>query len=164
MFIDAIVGDTWDRMVYLFRVNPLLLAGVGAVLMVDSVSIAPTFSDPAQAVKLMRLVAPTLVGHVTKPWRLLGPVRSILRTRSSRYALDELKTLGGRADPLRDVAGRLATESRMFSHPSELRALISTAVTRESEDFDERAALEAARAVEPHDKDHNRADDQHRRL
>ena len=94
VFIDAIVGDTWDRMVYLFRVNPLLLAGVGAVLMVDSVSIAPTFSDPAQAVKLMRLVAPTLVGHVTKPWRLLGPVRSILRTRSSRYALDELKRHG----------------------------------------------------------------------
>ncbi len=90
IFIDAIVGDTWDRMVYLFRVNPPLLATIGLVLLVDSISIAPAFSDPRQAVKLMRLVTPTLFGHATQPWRLLGPVMSILRTRSSRYALDEL--------------------------------------------------------------------------
>lgn len=90
IFIDAIVGDTWDRMVYLFRVNPPLLATIGLVLLVDSLSIAPAFSDPRQALKLMRLVTPTLLGHVSQPWRLLGPVMSILRTRSSRYALDEL--------------------------------------------------------------------------
>jgi pimeloyl-ACP methyl ester carboxylesterase len=90
IFIDAIVGDTWDRMVYLFRVNPPLLAAVGTLLLFDSVSIAPAFSDPRQAMKLMRLVTPTLFGHLTQPWRLLGPVRSILRTRSSRFALDEL--------------------------------------------------------------------------
>ncbi|MCP4434275.1 MAG: alpha/beta hydrolase [Actinomycetia bacterium] len=94
IFIDAIVGDTWDRMVYLFRVNPPLLAAIGLVLLADSVTIAPTFSNPGQAVKLMRLVAPTLVGHATRPWRLLGPIRSILRTRSSRYALDELARHG----------------------------------------------------------------------
>ena len=62
----------------------------GTLLLFDSVSIAPAFSDPRQAMKLMRLVTPTLFGHFTQPWRLLGPVRSILRTRSSRYALDEL--------------------------------------------------------------------------
>ncbi len=54
VFIDAIVGDTWDRMVYLFRVNPPLLAAIGMLLLVDSVSVAPAFSDPRQAVKLMR--------------------------------------------------------------------------------------------------------------
>lgn len=90
IFIDAIVGDTWDRMVYLFRVNPPLLAVIGMLLLADSVSIAPAFSDPRQAVKLMRLVVPTLLGHATQPWRLLGPMWSIMRTRSSRYALDEL--------------------------------------------------------------------------
>ncbi|MCB0951657.1 MAG: alpha/beta hydrolase, partial [Microthrixaceae bacterium] len=51
IFIDAIVGDTWDRMVYLFRVNPPLLATIGLVLLVDSLSIAPAFSDPRQALK-----------------------------------------------------------------------------------------------------------------
>jgi hypothetical protein len=35
-------------------------------------------------------VAPTLAGHVVRPWRLAGPMISILRSRSSRYALDEL--------------------------------------------------------------------------
>ena len=29
ILLDAIVGDTWDRMVYLFRVFPPLLVGIG---------------------------------------------------------------------------------------------------------------------------------------
>lgn len=94
IFIDAIVGDTWDRMVYMFRVSPPLLAVIGLMLVVDSVSVVPAFSDPVQATKLMRLVLPTYVGHLLQPWRLAGPVWSILRTRSSRYALDELKRQG----------------------------------------------------------------------
>lgn len=91
IFIDAIVGDTWDRMVYLFRVSPPLLAVIAGILVVDSVSIMPTFSNPVQAAKLFRLVMPTMIGHVLKPWRLAGPAWSILRTRSSRYALNDLK-------------------------------------------------------------------------
>jgi pimeloyl-ACP methyl ester carboxylesterase len=94
IFIDAIVGDTWDRMVYLFRVSPPLLAVVGALLVADSVTVLPGFSDPVQATKLMRLLLPTYLGHIVQPWRLIGPVASILRTRSSRYALDELKRKG----------------------------------------------------------------------
>jgi pimeloyl-ACP methyl ester carboxylesterase len=90
VLIDAIVGDTWDRMVYLFRVAPPLLSAIGAVLMVDSMTVVPAFTDPRQATKLLRLVVPTIAGHVVQPWRLLGPMVSILRTRSSRYALDEL--------------------------------------------------------------------------
>lgn len=94
VFIDAIVGDTWDRMVYLFRVSPMLLGVIAGLLVFDSVTIIPAFSDPRQAAKLMRLVLPTYVGHVTQPWRLAGPMMSILRTRSSRYALDELHRNG----------------------------------------------------------------------
>lgn len=90
ILIDAIVGDTWDRMVYLFRVAPPLLGVLGALLVVDSVSVVPAFSDPRQAGKLLRLVVPTYAGHLVQPWRLLGPMVSILRTRSSRYALNEL--------------------------------------------------------------------------
>lgn len=94
IFIDAIVGDTWDRMVYLFRISPPLLGVVAALLMVDTAMIVPAFSDPVQAAKLMRLVAPTLAGHFLHPWRLAGPMMSILRTRSSRYALDEMHREG----------------------------------------------------------------------
>lgn len=91
VLIDAIVGDRWDDMVRLFRVSPPLLAGVGGLLLLDSVSVMPTFTNPRQATKLMRLVAPTLAGHVVQPWRLLGPMMSILRTRASRHVLDVLK-------------------------------------------------------------------------
>ncbi len=90
VLIDAIVGDTWDRMVYLFRVAPPLLSAVGAALLIDSMAVVPAFTDPRQATKLLRLVVPTVAGHVVAPWRLLGPMASILRTRSSRYALDAL--------------------------------------------------------------------------
>jgi pimeloyl-ACP methyl ester carboxylesterase len=90
ILIDAIVGDTWDRMVYLFRVFPPLAALVALALAVDSVGVVPVLNDPEQAAKFMRVVMPTLRGHVLKPWRLLGPVMSILRSRSSRYALNIL--------------------------------------------------------------------------
>ncbi len=90
MLIDAIVGDTWDKMVYVFRLAPPLLGAVGATLLIDSLSIVPVLRDPRQATKLLRLLAPTIAGHIAHPWRLLGPMVSILRSRSSRYALNEL--------------------------------------------------------------------------
>ncbi len=90
VLIDAIVGDTWDKMVYLFRLMPPLLGGIGATLLLDSLTIVPMFHDPKQAAKFLRLVAPTVVGHVRRPWRLLGPMASILRSRSSRYPLNEI--------------------------------------------------------------------------
>lgn len=90
LLVDAIVGDQWDLMVNLFRVNPLLLGALGAAMAVDTASTAPVLRDPEQAVKLGRLFGPTLVGHVLAPWRLLGPGVSILRSTGSRGILDEL--------------------------------------------------------------------------
>lgn len=89
ILIDAIVGDTWDRMVYAFRLAPPLLGIIGAALVVDSLTVVP-ITDPRQAAKLLRLAIPTIVGDAVHPWRLFGPVISILRSRSSRYALNEL--------------------------------------------------------------------------
>lgn len=91
ILLDAIVGDTWDRMVNLFRVFPPLLAGIGATLVVDTVTTVPWFRDPRQAMKLGRLVAPTLVGHARRPWRLFGPAASILRSRGTRWMLETLR-------------------------------------------------------------------------
>ena len=90
ILLDAIVGDTWDRMVNVFRVFPLLLAGLGGALVADTVSTVPLFRDPKQAIKLGRLVTPTLLGHVRRPWRMLGPATSILRSRGSRHLLDRV--------------------------------------------------------------------------
>lgn len=91
VLLDAIVGDTWDRMVNVFRLFPPLLVGTGATLLVDTITTVPWFRDPRQALKLGRLVAPTIRGHVRRPWRLLGPAASILRSRSSKAMLDRLR-------------------------------------------------------------------------
>jgi pimeloyl-ACP methyl ester carboxylesterase len=91
VLLDAIVGDTWDRMVNLFRVFPPLLVGVGTALVVDTITTVPWFRDPKQAMKLGRLVAPTLTSHARRPWRLLGPAASILRSTGTRPMLDDLR-------------------------------------------------------------------------
>ncbi len=41
--------------------------------------------------KLGRLVAPTLVGHARRPWRLLGPAVSIIRSPGSGPMLDKIR-------------------------------------------------------------------------
>jgi pimeloyl-ACP methyl ester carboxylesterase len=91
ILLDAIVGDTWDRMVNLFRFFPPLLVGIGVTLAVDTASTVPWFRDPKQAIKLGRLVGPTLAGHARRPWRLLGPAASILRSTGTRWMLDTLR-------------------------------------------------------------------------
>ena len=94
MLIDAIVGDTWDKMVYGFRLYPPLLAAMGAALVADSLTVVPFARDPRQAVKFLRLALPTVLGDAVRPWRLLGPVVSILRSRSSRYSLQAVGDAG----------------------------------------------------------------------
>jgi pimeloyl-ACP methyl ester carboxylesterase len=90
LLIDAIVGDQWDFMVNVFRLNPFLMAPLGLGLALDAVATLPLMEDPRQAVKLGRLLIPTLFGHAARPWRLVGPAASILRTKGSRGILDEL--------------------------------------------------------------------------
>lgn len=112
VLLDAIVGRTWDRMVNLFRVAPPLLAGVAGVLVLDSVTTLPLLRDPVQARKLGRLVAPVIAGHLRRPWRMLGPGVSILRSSPSTGML---RRLAAEDVPLvvihgeRDVAVPMAT-------------------------------------------------------
>jgi pimeloyl-ACP methyl ester carboxylesterase len=90
ILLDAIVGEPWDRIVAFSRFNPLLLAGVGAVLAVDSISTVPFIRDPKQALKFGHLLAPTLKSHARHPGHLIGPGISILRSRSSKWMLEKL--------------------------------------------------------------------------
>jgi len=91
VLVDAIVGRTWDRIVWMSRLWPPLLVGVAAALVIDTLSTVPLFRDPSQAAKLGRLVGPTLVGHLRRPWRLLGPAVSIIRSASTGPMLERIR-------------------------------------------------------------------------
>ena len=90
VLVDAVVGDCWDRLIRISRFAPPVLLGVAAVLALDTLSTLPWLRDPSQAVKLGRLVVPTLWGHARRPWRLLGPAVSMLRSQGSREMLEKL--------------------------------------------------------------------------
>lgn len=94
LLLDAIVGDTWDRMVRVFRFAPLLLGGYAAALMVDSISPWSLVRAPSQAMKLARLFGPTLLDHLRHPERMIGPAVSVLRSTPSVPALEMLAELG----------------------------------------------------------------------
>lgn len=91
LLLDAIVGEPWDRIVKLSRFNPLLLAGVGGILLVDSLSTVPFVRDPRQAVKFGNLARPMVRAHLRNPLRIAGPGISILRSTSSRWMLEKLR-------------------------------------------------------------------------
>ena len=63
---------------------------IGGLLAVDTLTTVPVFRDPRQAVKLGRLIAPTIAGHVRRPWRLIAPAVSILRSGGTADMLDQL--------------------------------------------------------------------------
>ncbi len=91
MLLNAIVGDTWDRLTTTFRLAPWMMLPFGAALIADSLTTMPLLSDREQTLKLGRLAMPTVIGHVVQPWRLIGPAVSILRSAPSRPQLDELQ-------------------------------------------------------------------------
>lgn len=88
--IDAIVGETWDRRVNAMRLFPPAAGFVGVALAIDSLLTVPLFGNREQAAKLLRLVSPTLIGHVRHPWRVLAPGLSIVRSRGSRWMLQRI--------------------------------------------------------------------------
>jgi pimeloyl-ACP methyl ester carboxylesterase len=90
VLVDAIVGDAWDRRVDIGRLFPPAMAGVVVLLALDAMTTPPVLKNPEQARKLAKLLAPTLVGHAMRPWRLFGPAASILRSRGSRWMLQRL--------------------------------------------------------------------------
>ena len=94
ILLDAIVGETWDRIVAASRFNPLLLVGIRGILLADSLYTVPFLRDPTQALKLGRLVGPTVRAHMTNPLHMLGPGVSILRSRSSRWMLQKIRRAG----------------------------------------------------------------------
>jgi pimeloyl-ACP methyl ester carboxylesterase len=94
VLLDAIVGESWDRIQWWSRRVPGVLGVIGATLMVDTVTTLPFFSEPRQAAKLLRLVTPTVAAHARRPWKLMAPAISILRSTPSCELLEEVAEHG----------------------------------------------------------------------
>jgi pimeloyl-ACP methyl ester carboxylesterase len=90
LLLDAIVGDTWDRIAMGYRFFPPSLGITGSLLMADSVSTLPLFKDRRQAMKLFRLAVPVGLGKVVRPLSMFGPTFSMLRSGPSRPVLERL--------------------------------------------------------------------------
>jgi len=94
VLIDAVVGECWDRLIRMSRFAPPLIVGVAVLLVADTLSTLPLLGNPGQAFKLGRLVVPTLLGHARRPWRLLGPAISMIRSGPSTELLQALGEAG----------------------------------------------------------------------
>lgn len=102
VLIDAAVGDCWDRLINVSRFAPPVLMGVAVLLAIDTLSTLPWLRNPRQAAKLGRLIGPTLLGHVARPWRLLGPAISLIRSEGTA---DMLEALGDNKVPVVVIHG-----------------------------------------------------------
>jgi pimeloyl-ACP methyl ester carboxylesterase len=95
LLVDASVGGPWDSLVRLVGWAPPSVGVLGALLLADTLGTVPFARDLPQAAKLSRLAVPVVVGHLSAPWRLLGPGLSALYAAASA--------------PLLDLVGRTAT-------------------------------------------------------
>jgi pimeloyl-ACP methyl ester carboxylesterase len=93
VLIDAIVGDAWDQIVTACKWWPPLLSVFSTAAVVDSLT-AISLDDTPQTAKLARLWARTAWGDLTRPWQLLMPFLSVLRSPGSREMLDGLRQAG----------------------------------------------------------------------
>ena len=94
LLLDAIVGGPWDRIVTRARLFPPLLAWLGFLIAVDTASTIPLVRNRSQALKLARLLTPTVLRHIRRPWHLLAPAVAILRSGSSRSLLERIDRHG----------------------------------------------------------------------
>jgi len=93
ILIDAIVGDAWDQIVTACRWWPPLLGLFSTAAVVDSLATI-SFDDAGQTAKLASLWVKTAWGDITRPWQLLMPFLSVLRSPGSRQLLDRLGRSG----------------------------------------------------------------------
>ncbi len=93
ILIDAIVGDAWDQIVTACRWWPPLLGAFSTAAVVDSLATI-SLDDTPQTAKLARLWAKTAWNDLTRPWQLLMPFLSVLRSPGSREMLDTVRRAG----------------------------------------------------------------------
>lgn len=90
LLLDPIVGTAWDKRMKESKFPIVTMAGVGVALMADTMSTAPLIRDIGQAMKLGRLLTPTVLGHMAHPWRVIGPGLSVMNAPITSTTLDRI--------------------------------------------------------------------------
>jgi pimeloyl-ACP methyl ester carboxylesterase len=90
VLVDAIVGDTWDALVRVWRMAPPIMALTGTLLVADLALTFPFLRNPSQALKLGRLWMRNWIGNARHPTALVGPALSMLRSGPTQWMLDRL--------------------------------------------------------------------------
>lgn len=93
VLVDAIVGEAWDRMVAACRLWPPLLSLFGTAALVDAASNI-SLDDPVQTAKMTSLWARCVWGDFLRPWQLVMPFVSVLRSPGSGPSLDRIREAG----------------------------------------------------------------------
>jgi pimeloyl-ACP methyl ester carboxylesterase len=151
LLVDAGVGAPWDELVRLMAVAPASIGVLGGMLLADTLGTVPLARDVEQALKLSRLAAPVALGHLSAPWRLLGPGLSALYAPASVPLLNRIRQaevpvmavhgdcdlvvpLATARDAARRTAGELVvvhggTHSWPLQDPETLPAIVHEALT-----------------------------------
>jgi pimeloyl-ACP methyl ester carboxylesterase len=90
VLVDAIVGQPWDQRMRLIRIAPPALGVVAWLMVLDLAGTVLVVNDTARAARLARSLTRLVVGNLARPWRLIGPTRSILGSSASVPVLEAL--------------------------------------------------------------------------
>jgi pimeloyl-ACP methyl ester carboxylesterase len=90
VLVDAIVGKPWDDLMRWLKVAPPVLGLFATLMILDLAGTVFVVDDKARAARLARSLTRLVVGNVSRPWRLIGPARSILRSPASVPIIEAL--------------------------------------------------------------------------
>lgn len=91
VLVDAIVGKPWDDLIRWLKFAPPVLGVFGGLMMLDLAGTVLVVDDKARAARLLRSVTRLVAGHMSQPWRLVGPARAILRSPASVPVIEALR-------------------------------------------------------------------------
>ncbi|MCZ7536769.1 MAG: alpha/beta hydrolase [Acidimicrobiia bacterium] len=94
VLMDAILGESWERLRTLLRWSPPALLAYGTVFLLDTAGTVPIVEDVRQALKLGSRVGRSVNLHFARPWRALAPGQAILRAERGDEVLDRLRESG----------------------------------------------------------------------
>jgi pimeloyl-ACP methyl ester carboxylesterase len=90
VLVDAIVGKPWDELMRWIKLAPPVLGLYAGMMVLDLAGTVFVVDDRAKAARLARSLTRLVAGNISRPWRLIGPARSILTSPASVPVMEAL--------------------------------------------------------------------------